>query len=404
MVPQVAQPHHTFFRHNSVEASSPSASTANQTLKVPFDWLVHLDRQVVSPMELLTVSAFKPHELTQQFVINSGGDLYHKHLAPWDDPAARIYRVFEFLEARNQMAGMTLGGRQPGKININNIWDVEVFRALCDPQQANHFYDSTNPTVQVDTIYNQMIALRSPGGVPGPSDRPFWPLSTGYTTAGADAQNPNGIGVENTLLRRWDPAAAVGSQRLFEVTGQTHPHIKNQLLTKIYNNVTTRSNVFALWLTVGFFEVYDNTTTPPLLGQELGKDKAQNLRHHMFAVLDRSALTIANTGAPLTTATNAVTSPGTATINLSTPVAPGAGIDAAGAIVTIDDSTNRETVVVTAVAKDASNNTTAFAAKFSKPHAAGVNIYSNVFGNPGPQPTFLPKDNSAIVPYWVVID
>src|SRR5262249_54516361 len=85
----VDQPQHSFFSQNV----PPQA---------PFDWLVHLDRPLQSPIELLHVSAFKPHELTQQFRTAAGP---FQHTAEWWLPERRLYRAFEFLETHSLVAG-----------------------------------------------------------------------------------------------------------------------------------------------------------------------------------------------------------------------------------------------------------------------------------------------------------
>ncbi|GIW82832.1 MAG: hypothetical protein KatS3mg105_4639 [Gemmatales bacterium] len=398
--PLPGQPQHTFFRHNSIEGSPPvNPTAAGQTLIRPFDWLVHLNRQLVSPMELLEVCGFKPHELTQQFMVDVNNDKTLQpnerflHRVPWFDEQRRVYRVFEFLECKTRSASVEVGGRIPGKININTIWDAETFRALCDPQQANSpSFDMT----AVNNIFNRLRQLRNgTDNAPGTADdRPFRGLASAFVPPG-DPQYPVGSGLDDTFLRPNSPGGGLSSPRLFEnqsLPPGTHPYIRNQLLNKIYGNVTTRSNVFAVWVTVGFFEVIDDSTLPVRLGAEIGAATGQNIRHHMFAIVDRSALTIANT-APLTTATNGVPSRGFATV---TPASM-SNIDV-GTILTVDSGANAETIIVLAV------NGGSFTAKFEKTHSPGFPIYATMPGNPGPQPTWEPRDNNVVVPYYMIVD
>ncbi len=378
-----------------------------------YDWLVHLDRPLTSPMELLQVSGHPPHQLTQYFLHRhalTGALEPFGHRVPWFDAANRLYRLFEFLRVEPPSAGSPPLDRIAGKINVNTIWDPETLLALCDPQPGNHFthtdiYNPDNPH-DPDTVYGRLLALRSPDGAPGPGDRPFLSLAVGHSPkpgdgtypTGGDPLFPNGSGINDTLLRAAAPGGGTDAPRLFEVAGE-HPYLRFELLTKLFNNVTTRSNVFAVWLTVAFFEVVDDTTRPVKLGREIDRAEGRHRRHRMFAVVDRTNLKLFATSSQTAVQLPSGVSSTPATIvpaSMSglTPAGRPWSIQA-GSLVTVDRGLNQETVRVVSVTP------TSFTAVFMRPHARGFRIVGR--GNPGPRPRYHPADDPEVVPYYSII-
>ncbi len=314
--PNKNQPQHTFFRHNGQQLTGPKVGLNGQPqdgiLSPAFTWLPHPDRQLISPMELLTVSAYKPAHLTQRFPVVLGNTDY-RHFAPWliDSPTNpnRLFRFFEFVETHSWATGVARGGRTPGLINLNTVWDPETLMALCDPQPGNDFVDtdiykplSQDSATAPQSIFWRLMKSRTPGLLAGqgPSylDQPFLGNAPGVAPKG-DVQHPlRATGIGDSFLRL-DNFGGPGPlfQTYNSKTGQTGVahydyYNKNQILYKLFNNVTTRSNVFAVWVTVGFFQVTDDTARPVKLGAEIGKAENRNIRHRMFAIVDRSNLTI----------------------------------------------------------------------------------------------------------------
>jgi hypothetical protein len=339
-----------------------------------FDWLVHLDRVPLSPVELLNVCFFHPHELTHRFIqlppgatmpvaaplpsqwkykqtglgpwLDAGGVA---RTGPWFDQTTRLYRFLEFVECFDRaygmpsdgiygtptvvngvtmQAGTTSGvssiGRRSGRININTVWDQEILQALFDSQTSNYFSIG-----DVTTIYNNLLNGRTPGyaavttgGNPltaiGQLDRPFISGAAGHMpyTDPNFGSGQNGMGISDSFFRpnslalnnaAGDPTNQGHPElpRLFEnplaVLGNIpdptkgHPYLRFEPFNKVYNNLTTRSNVFAVWCTVGYFEVVDDTTRPVRLGAEIGKAAGTNVRHRFFGIVDRTELVVAPT-------------------------------------------------------------------------------------------------------------
>jgi len=424
------QPQQTFFKVN-VQSLNPATGRGRTDPPATngywaYDWLTFCDRPLVSPMELLVCSAFKPHELTQQFMLGTDpatGQPTQKfaHMAPWFDNNARIYRLFEFLSATSPMQWVPIGGRTTGRMNINTMFDPEIFNALGD-KAPNHFYTQAD----IDQFFAKMIAVRTPGGTPSFNDRPFRGLAMAHSTG--DAQYPAGAGIEDTLLRP-DPADANPNpalrRRLFEPTtlhanAKGHPYLKYEFLKKVCNNFTTRSNVFAVWLTVGFFEVLDDGVGggPPRLGAEIGRAENRHKRHRMFAIIDRTNVTIAFDPATLALqpgrqgerpfflpSHSRVANPGVATIDV-----PGISGEyeyypwqiKVGDLLVVDSGQNQEVVQVTAVSAAPPRIT----ANFAKRHTARFSISNAVLGNPGPQPRFEVRhpDYQGVVRFFSIVE
>jgi hypothetical protein len=451
---------HTFFRQNSRAAAVPVAPTVNHpieptalsdTLMVPFDWLVHLDRPLINQTELLHVSTGKTHDLTMQFIKPTGGMPNAARKFEGTAQAAllslpNIYRALELLRVQPYGHMTAAGGRVPGRINLNTIQDKRVWDALFDAQDTNAYTqtdvdnwwnlligsrtrtiaprpDAQNPSVThptpvpSQTIYDTNAATNLAGT---PADRPILPfgIATHPTLYG-------GIGIQDTLLRGTPlpfltvpPSATV-----------VHPYQYTEGLRKILNNVTTVSHTFAVFVTVGYFEVENEIPSShimmpngtPAMFTQLGREYYRNVpgdtRHKFFAIVDRSTIGLDPaafvTGTPL----HAQTLPFFTTLEQNAPVgstilsfaASGAifvsvngspvGI---GSTLVVGTGSRREIVNVTGMIYANGIVEATINPPLTRPHYAGESVSNVIPGNPGPQPNFDVNASMyrAVVPYW----
>jgi hypothetical protein len=200
-----------------------------------------------------------------------------------------LHRLFDYIHVESQFAGAT--DRLPGKINLNTISDERVWLGLM--QRYGEPNSLQNPYGTV--TWQQFDQSRRGNNANLPTEIPFL-----FRNADAVHRVPLPELLKRTSsanLFRSSDFVGIGTAPslppLFEL--KTSPgdwanpdrnaYFRYDIRQRLGNLVTTRSNVYAVWVTVGFFEI-DPATGKPV--NEIGQEEGTVQRHRGFFLVDRS--------------------------------------------------------------------------------------------------------------------
>ena len=325
----------------------------------PFPWLTWNNRPFVSPLELLLVPAARSSKLLVNAGNNTGDASYNKYFrilkaadvpqpyaptllaktlagsnVPYPHllnffqsgdaagtvkPSPQFHRILEYLNVPSWYTGTEVqvnptaasgnAGvhafhppfnriptyREPGRINLNTIYRPDVFMGLMN---GFPFPPVNNVDIWTRFVFSRrgdtQADILAPTSFPTEFANPF--RSYGGATLTNRTPDPE---INATLLRA-DPTDA--NKPLFEYTSTNpadetnrNPYFRYEGLQRLGNLVTTRSNVYAVWITVGYFEVEPAIPPDPTkwpdgfqLSRELGMDTGEIERHRAFYIFDRS--------------------------------------------------------------------------------------------------------------------
>ena len=324
---------------------------------MPFPWLTWLNRPFLSEMEMMLVPKQRSSQLLNKDPADADKDKFFYPTAsfsaanPYEDPGPnadqvyepsqpyghlinffyddtdptgnpnrKLHRLLEFVRVPSPFVGTQLQGdptafsagvhdfhppfnriserRDPGRVNLNTIASEEVFNGLLG--------DFTGPT------WGNLVQSRGGDGITSMFDmnqnlptrfaNPFRSYAGKYMVPDIPAlQNIIESEVDATMLR---PMPGGSNDPLFNHNPSVdspvnntdrNPAFRYQLFNRLGSTATTRSNVYGVWITVGYFEV-EPVATPDTniypdgyrLGQELGSDTGDITRHRSFYMIDRS--------------------------------------------------------------------------------------------------------------------
>ena len=316
-------------------------ANANRFELQGFSWLTWNNRPFASELELANVPFTSSYWMTRLFNVNSDTTrnvyeppveeqaetearnytAHFPHLLNFyadelsdGSPAPSLHRVFDYLEVpsrflgtesyvdpsefKDSKHGLSFGlappfdtisnYRYPGKVNINTVLDARVWRGV------NWFYSGAQE-LNDPISYTDWEDSRA-GVVGAPTDfaNPFRsPRAANMVPPGFSmVVNPADCG----LFREES-----GGNPLFDYSPATKaPHndddraayFKYDKRQRLGNLVTTRSSVFAIWISIGYFEMNSNGTFKTgamgMGGREVGEDDGTVKRNRGFFIFDRS--------------------------------------------------------------------------------------------------------------------
>jgi hypothetical protein len=192
--------------------------------------------------------------------------------------------------------------RDPARVNLNTLTSTEVlnsvFSGMIGAGTINIQLANWNDSRRGDGAATGLLISPNPAN-PSYFGNPI------RSAAGADLVPLASMmqrGVDVTLLRS-KPGNAMMPLLANETGGAPNdatnsvrnPYFAYQNLERVSNLVTTRSNVFGVWLTIGYFEAFPNAAGIDAghpdgyqLGAELGSSTGDIERHRAFYIFDRS--------------------------------------------------------------------------------------------------------------------
>lgn len=221
-----------------------------------------------------------------------------------------LARLFEYVRVPSRFAGTIRGWtvddkpiysmREPGKINLNTMTET-AWNALTAEDSSRYKNYSNLKTVREGSASMEAFAapFRSPQSFNLVGDSSLIP------------GNPDPKPADTTLLRTGtgsDPFVEPNAGYAGNEDG-TNPYMELENVMRLSDVTTTRSNVFAIWMTIGFFEAtkYSSTNLPSgipsgptaanfdaiypdgyVLGKEKGLDDGTVQRLRSFYIIDRS--------------------------------------------------------------------------------------------------------------------
>ena len=336
------------FGHMNQWYRATGAPAQLNTEVTAFPWFAWNNRPYVSGSELALVPHQRPSKMLDNFSLAQAGVPYtggsrFGHLPNifntnrQSGNSANLYRIFDYIEVPsrfvgteqylnpNRFTGLTITSdsgavpdplyglnppfnyvsryRNPGKININTLSDPIVWQGLMGQYAFRTQFNSTTPSGNPANYIMQPIGYADFFQSRQSRFTDISQFGNPFRSANASnyvARYTAGFGPSNRLVTDgadcglFRRSVTNTNAALFDLNSSfpfndTLRNASPRFLprTRVDNLVTTRSSVFAIWVTLGKFEV-DFDGTNYILGGEVGIETGDIERHRAFYMFDRS--------------------------------------------------------------------------------------------------------------------
>lgn len=206
--------------------------------------------------------------------------------------------------------------REPGKINLNTMPARDVYHAIFDPRLWSEYPGMSFPSWEQFEQSRRGYQALDNSNFPSRFSNPFRAASGAEMMSEVGSQT-DADNIRNRLRKRPTEATILRSRQGTNLPNQdrtplfdyrveggaasehrhhnphANPMFRYQAYQRLGNIAGTQSNVFAVWMTIGYFELEPvpvSAVHPDgwALGEELGVDTGDIRRHRGFYIIDRS--------------------------------------------------------------------------------------------------------------------